>query len=392
MTQVKNLDLLAAALLAQSDAVMQRWRERVRVLASARGLDLPTLNDHMPVWIADLAAALQAISRAGHDQGEGESTPPAHGLQRFEDGFDIEEVVAEYNILRDCVYELAEETGLDLRGPGRREVDKQFDDAIGGAVKAFAASQAREVQRRRAEHLAFVAHDLRTPLAAITFCIHILDQRLPDGGGDAETARLLRTLLRGAKQLEVLVTQVLNENTHLLTELGVKVELRTFDLWPVVELLMQDLQPIAAKTATRLVNQVPDDLDVRADASLLRRILQNLVANAIAYTSEGEVCVGARDRPDQGLVECWVTDNGAGIPRDRLDRVFDALETDPEREREGVGLGLAIVKTFVEAHEGTVTVESVEGQGCTFRFTLPRVAVVAAEPAPATTARSVTPA
>ena len=82
MTQVKNLDLLAAALLAQSDAVMQRWRERVRVLASARGLDLPTLNDHMPVWIADLAAALQAISRAGHDQGEGESSPPAHGLQR----------------------------------------------------------------------------------------------------------------------------------------------------------------------------------------------------------------------------------------------------------------------------------------------------------------------
>ena len=375
---VKNLDRLAAALFAQLDTVMERWRERVRVLTSARGLDLPTLNDHMPVWLAELAAALRAVARAGSDEGESEATPLAHGLQRFDDGFDIEEVVAEYNILRDCVYELAEETGLDLRGPSRREVDKQFDDAIGGAVKAFAESQAREVQRRRAEHLAFVAHDLRTPLAAITFCVHILDQRLPAGGGDAETARLLRTLLRGPKQLEVLVTQVLNENTHLLTELGVQVERRTFDLWPVVELLMQDLQPLAAKVATRLVNQVPDDLDVRADASLLRRILQNLVANAIGYTSEGEVCVGGRDRPDLGLVECWVTDNGAGIPSDRLDKVFDALETDPERD--GVGLGLAIVKTFVEAHDGTVTVESVEGEGCTFRFTLPRspVAVVAA--------------
>lgn len=363
---------------------MERWRERVRGLDSARGLDVPTLNDHMPLWIDELAAALDAISRAGHDKGEAESTPPVHGVQRFEDGFDIAEVVAEYNILRDCVHELAEQLDLDLRGRARRELDKQFDDAIAGAVKSFAASQAREVQRRRAEHLAFVAHDLRTPLAAITFCTHILDQRLPAGGGDAETARLLRTLARGTKQLDALVSQVLKENTHLLTELGVQVERRTFDLWPVVELLMQDMQPLAAKVATRLVNQVPDDLDVRADAGLLRRILQNLVANAISYTSEGEVCIGARDRRDEGLVECWVTDNGAGIARDRLDKVFDALETDPERD--GVGLGLAIVRTFVEAHEGTVTVESVEGEGCTFRFTLPR------SPAPVAAARQTVPA
>ena len=69
-------------------------------------------------------------------------------------------------------------------------------------------------------------------------------------------------------------------------------------------------------------------------------------------------------------MECLVSDNGAGIPAERLDRVFDKLETDPAKES-GLGLGLAIVKTFVEAHEGTVTVESQEGVGSTFRFTLP---------------------
>ena len=369
---------------------MVRWREGVRGLDSARGLDLPTLNDHMPLWIAQLAAAMQAIDRAGHDQGAADATPPVHGLQRFEDGFDIAEVVAEYNILRDCVHQLAEEQEIDLRGRDRRELDRQFDDAIAGAVKAFAESQAREVQRRRAEHLAFVAHDLRTPLSAITFCIHVLDQRLPAAGNDAESARLLRTLARGAKQLDTLVSQVLAENTHLLTELGVKVERRTFDLWPMIEALMQDLQPLATKSATVLVNQVPDDLDVCADASLLRRVFQNLIANGIGYTPGGEVSVGARDRPELGLIECWVTDNGAGIPCERLEKVFEALETDPERD--GLGLGLAIVKTFVEAHGGKVEVESVEGEGCTFRFTLPRVAVVAAEPAPAIAARSITPA
>ena len=96
----------------------------------------------------------------------------------------------------------------------------------------------------------------------------------------------------------------------------------------------------------------------------------NLIANAIKYTPRGEVVIGAQGTGAEGTVECWVSDNGAGIPEDRLGIIFNKLETDPEKE-EGTGLGLAIVKTFVEAHGGTVSVESKEGVGSTFRFTLP---------------------
>jgi signal transduction histidine kinase len=362
---LKTLQTLAGVLADQGAAIMARWRDQVRHLDSARNLDLPTLNDHMPVWLAEVAAAMRAFALAPAGEGESAAVPLAHGLQRFEDGFDIEEVVAEYNILRDCVHEVAEREGLELRGQSRRFVNRVFDDAIGSAVKAFAASQAREVQRRRAEHLAFVAHDLRTPLGAITFATSVLEQRA--GARDAEIVRLLRILGRNAKQLDALVTSVLNENTQLLTEMAVQVERRTFDLWPLVETLFQDLHALAAKSGTRLANQVPDDLDVRADAALLRRIFQNLVSNAIRYTPSGEVRVGARSV--DGVVECWVSDDGAGIPAERIGKVFDALETDPEGD--GTGLGLAIVKTFVEAHQGSVGVESVEGRGTTFRFTLP---------------------
>jgi two-component system, OmpR family, phosphate regulon sensor histidine kinase PhoR len=361
------LHQLAAALLEERDTILVRWRDRVRGLPSAAKLDVPTLNDHIPGWIVELSAVLLSVTMEADDYKI--ASPLAHGVQRFEDGFDIEEVVAEYNILRDGVHDLAESRAIELRGGARRLVNRVFDDAIGYAVKAFAESQAREVQRRRAEHLAFVAHDLRTPLSAITFSAHLLEQRLSETQ-DAEMSRLLRTLGRNAKQLDGLVTSVLKENTQLLTELGIKLERRTFDLWPVVELLCQDLQPVAAKSSTRLVNQVPDDLEVRADANLLRRVFQNLVANAIAYTPMGQVTIGARDPGPDLPIECWVCDNGKGIPRDRLDKVFDALETDPQRD--GVGLGLAIVKTFVEAHDGRVSVESIEGQGSTFRFTLPR--------------------
>ncbi|HUQ29418.1 MAG TPA: HAMP domain-containing sensor histidine kinase [Usitatibacter sp.] len=371
---MKNLEKLADALVQGRTAIMARWREQVRDLDSAKHLDLPTLNDHMPVWLAELAAALRTLAAHPTDEGEDPAIPLAHGLQRFEDGFDIDEVVAEYNILRDCVHEVAERDEIELRGRARRVVNRVFDDAIAAAVKAFAGSQAREVQRRRAEHLAFVAHDLRTPLAAITFATKILDQKMPALGGDAEIARLLKILGRNTKQLDALVSRVLDENTQLLTEIAVQVERRTFDLWPLVETLLQDLQPVALKGATRLVNQVPDDLDVRADAGLMQRIFQNLISNAIRYTPGGEVVVGARQGGD-GVVHCWVTDNGIGIPAHRIHTVFNALETDPEHD--GSGLGLAIVKTFVEAHGGTVTVESIEGRGCTFLFTLPLTVPVA---------------
>jgi signal transduction histidine kinase len=367
--RVKNLRQLATALLDEREMVLLRWREQVRSLPSARQLDSPTLIDHIPGWISELAAALLTISEMPEDSGTA-SSPLAHGQQRFEDGFDIEEVVSEYNILRDCVHELAERHGVDIRGPGRRFVDRIFDEAIGSAVKAFADGQAREVQRRRTEYLAFVAHDLRTPLSAITFAAYLLEQRLGQEGADAELTRLLKILGRNTRQLETLVGNVLAENTQLLTELGVTLERRRFDLWPMVETLIQDVTPLAVKAGTRIVNQVPDDLELHADASLLRRILQNLITNAIEYAPAGQVTIGARDPGSGQAVECWVSDTGAGIPPELVDRIFDALETDPKRN--GVGLGLAIVKTFVEAHDGKVWVESVVGEGSTFRFTLPR--------------------
>lgn len=382
---MKNLDRLATALVDERDALMQRWRARVRDLPSAKHLDVPTLNDHIPGWIAELAVSLHTASASAGDSAQSEKIPLAHGVQRYEDGFDIEEVVTEYSILRECVHDLAESLGVDLSGEMRRLVDTAFDDAIAGAVKAFAESQARAVQRRRAEHLAFIAHDLRTPLSAITFSAHILQQRLGTATQETETARLLKTLTRNTKQLDTLVSQVLKENTQLLTELGVQIERRSFDLWPMVEILAQDLMPLAAKSGTRIVNRVPDDLEVCADAGLLRRVFQNLVTNALAYAPGGEVTIGARDLASDDSVECWVTDNGEGIPPDRIGKVFDALETDPGRD--GIGLGLAIVKTFVEAHDGKVTVESALGHGATFRFTVPRKAAVKAEAA-TTTAES----
>lgn len=366
---------LAALIRRERHALLTQWRQQVEQLPSAQHLDVPTLNDHIPGLLEELATALQSGSDETIADALGEGSPSAHGLQRLRDGFDIVEVVAEYNILRGCIHDLAENNGLSLQGKPFHISNLVLDQAIGLAVETFATQQALEVQRRREEYLAFVAHDLRTPLNAISLAANVLELTLPAGGAKAETGRLLKTLRRNAQQLEGLVGKVLEENANLQSEGGVKLVRRDLDLWPLVEALVHDLHQEAEAGGTHLFNKVPDDLVVYADASLLRRVFQNLLANAIKYTPRGEVIIGAREPGAEGAVECWVSDNGAGIPDDLLEKVFDKGETDPEAEG-GTGLGLAIVKTFIEAHGGTVAVESKQGLGSTFRFSLPGKAPV----------------
>ena len=139
----------------------------------------------------------------------------------------------------------------------------------------------------------------------------------------------MKALRRNVQQLEGLVAKVLEENTNLETEVGIKLERREIDLWPLVAALIHDLHPVAGTNSTQLINTVPDDLVVYADASLLRRVFQNLIGNSIKYTPRGEVLIGARELAEEGAVECWVSDNGAGIPEELLEKVFDKGETDP---------------------------------------------------------------
>ncbi len=368
---IDTLNELARLIERERDALLAGWRAQVRALPAARDLDAPTLNDHIPDLLAELATALRAGSGETIAEALLDASPPAHGLQRVKDAFDIEEVVAEYNILRGCIHDLAERGGLSMRGRPFHVLNRVLDGAIGSAVATFATQKALEVRHRREEYLAFVAHDLRTPLNAISLSARVLEMLLArDGTEKPQAARMLTALHRNVKTLEALVGKVIEENANLETEVGVKLERREFDLWPVVEALVHDLHPVAGSCTTRLTNAVPEDLVAYADASLVRRVLQNLIANAIVYTPRGEIVVSAAEAGGGGGVECLVRDNGGGIPPERCRTVFDKHETDPEKEG-GLGLGLAIVKTFVEAHDGAVSVESELGVGSTFRFTLP---------------------
>ena len=365
----ENLHALAALIRRERETLLARWRAEVRQLAVAHELDVPTLNDHIPDLLEELADELEAHT-AESMVGELKKNSVVHGLDRLRLGFDVEEVVAEYNALRGVIQDLIERHDLSLRGPVNRTINRVIDMSIGLALKTYAVQKALEIQQRREEHLAFIAHDLRSPLSAIAMAAQLLEATIPDVAKGERAAALPETMHRNVGRLNSLVVKVVQEEVNLKAKVNERVGRRVVNLRALVEALVKDQRPLADASNLHLINEIPVGLTAFADAGMVSLIFQNLISNAIDYPPNGKVIVGAGAGEGSAAVECWVGDNGAGIPADRLEKVFDKLESDPGR-RSGMGLGLAIVKQFVEAHGGRVSVESEFGQGSTFRFTIP---------------------
>ena len=365
--KVCTLEHLAEVLGRCQEEIIAEWRLQGGKLLSELKLDRPTLTDHMPDIVAEMTRDL-ALSREGslsveHTRG----SPPVHGVQRFYDGLDVGEVVAEYNLLRVAFVTVAERHELYVVGEAARIINHRIDEAVRLAVTAFSAQQALIRTEQEEEHLTFIVHDLRTPLNAVSLLVDELRQALGPNER-AEVGDLFEVVRRNLQRVEALIKRVLEANVQPSeTGSSFKPERRTFELWPLVQRLIGDLRSVWSQSGIEILNEIPRALTVFADAGLISQVFQNLLGNAFKYAARGRVVVSASE--DAGTVTCVVRDNGAGIPPEMLDKVFDKLATDPDKE--GIGLGLAIVKQIAEAHGGTVSAESTLGSGATFRFSIP---------------------
>ena len=359
---------LAALIRREREPLLAAWRERVRALPAARDLDVPTLNDHVPDLLEELACELLVGCDPASAPHEVTDNPEIHGRQRHEVGFDVEQVVAECGMLRQCIRELAESNGFSLCGEPGAVVSRVIDGAIAVAVRTFVEQQREELRRRREEHMAFVAHDLKTPLSVISMSLSILERELPPEVRSGTTGTLLEAMRRNARRLDSMIKAVVREEAQIDPDETPKLRRRQLDLWPLVQGIIYDLGPLAKRAGTRLVNSVPESLVVCADAPALTHVFQNLLSNALRHTPGGVVTVEAMPLGRDGA-ECRVVDTGEGIPADLVGCVFDKGVKDPKGA--GTGLGLAIVRQVVEAHGGRVDVDSTRGKGSAFIFTLP---------------------
>jgi PAS domain S-box-containing protein len=259
----------------------------------------------------------------------------------------------------------------------------EFADTVSHALQN--ARQYREAQRAirvRDELLGSVAHDLRSPLAAITTLAETL---MDDDFAKEERRQFLQLILRSDEQAKSMIQDLMS--ISLLDTGRLRLELLPVSPAALIENTMELMAVRAREWGVHLRARGAADLPpVIADAARIGRVLQNLVENALPLVPSGSAIeLGAR--LDGGRVVFTVADSGPGIPEQHLPHLFDRFWQAPGRGSGGVGLGLAIVKGFVEAHGGEVGVESQVGGGTTFSFSLPVVpggrapAVEAAAPA-----------
>jgi two-component system, OmpR family, phosphate regulon sensor histidine kinase PhoR len=367
----ENLNRLAALIVDKREQLLANWRREVRRLPGAENLDAPTINDQVPELLDSLADALKREDDTAKK--ETDSISAEHGLLRWQAGFDVTEVVAEYNILRGCLQDAAEHDGIILSGELLHIMNSIFDEAIGKAIKAFETMMTIELQHRHEEHIAFLLHDLRTPLEALSLATALLERSLGADDRDNNANSALAVLRGNIDRLAERVRQVLRGEAGLGR--GFQAEFTWVKLGDLVDEMIRDLGPLSASAGTEVSNDIPADIEIYGDAKLLAQIFQNLLSNALKFTAQGAVQIGARKLSPDGTVECWVRDSGAGIPSDRLDRVFERFETAADPEKRGIGLGLAIVKEIIELHKGEIRVESEVGQGSTFTFIIPNMKV-----------------
>ena len=362
-----DLQRFAALIRHDSEQILSSWRREVRKLPGAAELDMPTINDEVPQLLENLALALSRDPETASTETETISTE--HGLLRWQAGFDITEVVAEYNILRACLQEAADRDGLKLGVVTLHIINRVFDEAVGRAVKAFETMMTIELQHRHEEHIAFLLHDLRTPLEALSLATALLERSLKTQTPNANLQAALSVLKGNINRLSERVRQVLSVEKGLGRTFRPKY---TFlNLKDQVDEIILDLSPLATSAGTIVSNNVPADVEVYSDLRLLAQIIQNLLSNALKFTTLGSIEISARRAGEAGTVECWIKDSGEGIDPDRLNRIFERFETDAQPEKRGIGLGLAIVKEIVELHSGEIRVESTVGVGSTFFFVIP---------------------
>jgi len=225
----------------------------------------------------------------------------------------------------------------------------------------------REIDRLKSEFIATASHELRTPLTSVQMGVHLLLEGAAGELNDKQT-EVLSACREDCERLDKLMRDLLDLSRIEAGES--QPDLRVEKTREFIINATEELRPqVEAKSLSFQVN-VPVGLpDVFIDRSQVERVLANLVVNAIRYTKQGEIRIGAE--PRGGYVAISVSDTGTGIPQEYLPHIFDKFVQVPGAATGGAGLGLAISRLIVEAHGGQISVQSEAGQGSTFTFTLP---------------------
>ena len=234
-------------------------------------------------------------------------------------------------------------------------------------------TEERLVQKMREDLTHTMVHDLRNPLTNIRMALELLNQsngRPPSATPDLQQREVVSIALNSTQRMLTLVNAILDVNRLESGQMPLVRE--PLSLHEAVTEVFRMQIPLVMQKNLQLENAVSPDLPRPfVDAALIRRVLQNLVGNAIKFTpDDGRIKVSATVEPGSSRVQVTVTDSGPGLPAEIRGNLFQKFVTGHHRER-GSGLGLAYCRLAIEAHGGRIWVGSDPGRGAVFHFVLP---------------------
>ena len=426
----EQLSALASHLDAKRDALLKRWRkatEGAREMTIAFSLTRLQFNDHIPGVLDAYTHKLRAWPRkeSVRAQSEEKAKVIEHGLQRWQQGYQLRELTREWGHLQMCMIEELEDFALahpDLEpatmATARLAWSQLCSDGISDSTtqywrlhQAEAAGHVRdleqalatlnELDQNRAAAWRETAHDLRGTLSLVTLATSILDRKNLPAPKRHEFSDLVQ---RGVASLHELLDDFMS-----LARLDAGLEQRknaSFDAAVLLADFCATSQPLAQARGLFLKTDGPDSLPVEGDSTKIQRILQNLLLNSLKYTQRGGVTVlwkPVKDRDTNNWMFC-VQDTGLGLDaglRAPLAREIheatqtahtakgahreDKTEADitsaptlptqsealPSSRMPGEGVGLSIVKRLCELLDASLELETSPGKGSTFRVILP---------------------
>jgi signal transduction histidine kinase len=425
-----DLANLAQHLNSRREAILLAWRSAVRKdpsLTSSDALPREDLYDHIPALLVTFSRELAAptanemthVSEAAH------SSAAAHGLQRWQQGYDLREVTRELGKLNECmVSELQDYTAANpelsrvevatahrlwaaLCSAGIEESVAQYfqlqQQEAAGHVKDLesALQEIRAVEQQRGDLWHQAAHDLRGNLGIVANAtVGLTNNQLRESSRD----EFIRILMRNVTSLHHLLDDVTS-----LARLQAGRETRrieALDVSSIMQQLCEGIRPVAQQRHLFLRCEGPPGFAADGDAIKIRRVAQNLILNAVKYTVTGgitvkwgdstendakrwELCVfdtgpglhtksgqplaGALERPDLPSLPCDA-DRGSDVTREQQSYQIQSLHgahTSPS-EAPGEGIGLSIVKRLCDILDATIELKSEPNVGTSFRILFPR--------------------
>jgi signal transduction histidine kinase len=363
------------------DAIVEEWQTFAMTMEPAAStMSALALRDHAkPILLAiarDIAQAQTAVAQEDKSKGLApplsarETAAATHGALRHVSGFDLNQLGAEYRALRASVIRLWTRENQTQMDSAVVEDMIRFNEAVDQAVAESTQRYAAELALSRDTFMAILAHDLRSPLHAIS----MLSQLVEMTGATDKTRMQGSQIRRSAQEMGAMIRDLL-EYTRTQLGKGIPVKPAPGDLAKTCAEAVDEVR--SGHAGREFVLDVPESLAASFDAARMRQALSNLLNNAVHH-GDAESAIMLRAAADGDAVVIDVTNRGEPIPPDSLQVIFDPLvqlstgsARKVDRPASNLGLGLFIAREVVSGHGGTIKVSSSAEEGTVFTIRLP---------------------